>query len=435
MKIGIIGGTSGLGEFLARFLSSEGCDVVVTGRDLARGASVSEELGVGFCSDNLLVAGSVDVVIVCVPIDSVCDVIREVCPVMVDGSLLMDVASVKEEPCQVMLDCVRDGVEFIPSHPVFGPRVNSFDGQVVVLTPVVRGEWYGRVVGFLESVNASVVLTSAREHDEMMGVVQILTHFSYISAAVTISRLGITIEDSRRFSSPVYNMMVDMISRIVSQNPYLTYSIQTHNRSGAYVRELFLETVEELMGIIGRGDVDGYVSLLSGVVDHLGDIGPSLARSDKAISSLGVEYRRLCDSVGLSVGLEEISSGDVFLGRLLSVDGDCLSLLCDGEVRVLEFVGFRLLDSVELRACVGGVVSGLESFCLRVALPEGCDVGVMCGVLGDLDGVFNLRASCLGLVDGVGVGWLGFEFVFDGFSFDCSSVLEHVLVSFGAVLL
>ncbi|WP_263641179.1 prephenate dehydrogenase dimerization domain-containing protein [Methanobrevibacter arboriphilus] len=53
-------------------------------------------------------------------------------------------------------------------------------------------------------------------------------------------------KDTRKFASPIYNLMVDMISRIVSQNPFLTYSIQLENQNGEKVRQTFADSVLEL---------------------------------------------------------------------------------------------------------------------------------------------------------------------------------------------
>ncbi|WP_231624291.1 hypothetical protein [Methanobrevibacter arboriphilus] len=44
MKIGIIGGTRGLGKTLASILSKEGFDITITGRDTVTGNQVSEDL-------------------------------------------------------------------------------------------------------------------------------------------------------------------------------------------------------------------------------------------------------------------------------------------------------------------------------------------------------------------------------------------------------
>ena len=52
MRIGIIGGTNGLGKTFARYLSEDGNEVIITGRDVNTGAKASEELGVEYSKNN-----------------------------------------------------------------------------------------------------------------------------------------------------------------------------------------------------------------------------------------------------------------------------------------------------------------------------------------------------------------------------------------------
>ena len=156
MKIAIIGGTRGLGKWIASFLSNKGFDVVITGRNVSTGESVSKKLGVDYTRDNIQVASTADVVIIAIPIDITPKIIREIAPLMKEGSLLLDVTSVKMEPSKVMQKYAAPGVEVLPTHPMFGPRIRSLDGQVVVLTPVKTGQWYDKVFKFLESENAKL---------------------------------------------------------------------------------------------------------------------------------------------------------------------------------------------------------------------------------------------------------------------------------------
>ena len=95
MKIGIIGGTNGLGKAFAKYLAEDGFDVVITGRDVNTGAKASEELGVEYSKNNTKTAAECDIVIVAVPIASTNDVIEELAPHMKKGYLMIDVTSVK----------------------------------------------------------------------------------------------------------------------------------------------------------------------------------------------------------------------------------------------------------------------------------------------------------------------------------------------------
>lgn len=136
MKIGIIGGTKGLRKTLASIIKKEGYGITVTGRDQTTGKEVSEELGVNYSNDNKKIASSSDIVIVSVPISTTKKIIEEIGDSMQPGSLMIDFTSVKVEPSNLMKELLNRDVEFIPTHPVFGPRTTNLNGQVVVLTPV-----------------------------------------------------------------------------------------------------------------------------------------------------------------------------------------------------------------------------------------------------------------------------------------------------------
>ncbi|HIQ39458.1 MAG TPA: prephenate dehydrogenase/arogenate dehydrogenase family protein, partial [Methanothermococcus okinawensis] len=188
MMVSIIGGTDGLGKWFARFLKSRGFDVVVTGRDVNKGKNVEKELGVIFTRDNIEAAKRGDIVIVAVPINVTESVIREVAPHVREGSLLMDITSIKEIPARTMEEYVKEGVCVIPTHPMFGPSTPSLKRQVVILTPSEKhmsNPWFKKVKDFLEREGARVVVMSPREHDRVMGVIQGLTHYAYIALGTT----------------------------------------------------------------------------------------------------------------------------------------------------------------------------------------------------------------------------------------------------------
>ncbi len=278
MKIAVIGGTRGLGKWIASFLSGKGFNVVITGRNIATGESVSKKMGADYTQDNLKAASTSDVVIIAIPIDITPKIIKEIAPVMKKGSLLLDVTSVKMEPSKVMEEYAAPGVEVLPTHPMFGPRIRSLDGQVVVLTPVKTGKWYDKVSKFLESENTRVIVTTPEIHDRMMSIVQGLTHFAYISIASTIKKLDIDVKESRKFASPIYNLMLDTIARITAQNPYLVYSIQTKNNFIPEAHDTFLKTFVELKDMVSKEDEKGFVREMSSAAKHLDDIESALGR-------------------------------------------------------------------------------------------------------------------------------------------------------------
>lgn len=349
MKIGIIGGTRGLGKTIAWYLKDFDFDVTITGRDAIIGKKVSEELGIKYSDNNKKIVQESDIVIISVPISSTESVIGELGPFMKEGSLMLDVTSVKEGPSEKMKECLSEGVEFIPTHPVFGPRTTDLKGQVIVLTPIEKGKWYPRVYRFLEDKGLRVIETTAEHHDDMMGVVQVLTHFSYISTASAIEKLQVNIKDTQDYESPIYNLMIDTIARIVSQNPDLTYSIQHENKRGEKIRQALFDSVSELKDALTNEDEEEFIDIALRATKHMGDIQAALGRSDKAINALTQEYNILLQSIGEEVGLKHIYSDTIHVGKIKEIDWDFLYLEDEnGKVKNLKISNVETLSDDEL---------------------------------------------------------------------------------------
>jgi prephenate dehydrogenase len=316
---------------------------------------------------------------------------------MKEGSLLMDVTSIKEEPTLLMQKYAPEGVEVLPAHPMFGPRIRSLEGQVVVLTPLKKGKWHPLVVDFLESEKVRVLSTTPEVHDRMMSVVQGLTHFAYISIAATLKRLEVDLKESRKFSSPIYSLMLDMIARIVAQNPYLCYSIQTKNSHIKETHQAFLETFQELKDMIETENQEGFVKAMSSAAKHLDDLEASLGRSDKAISALNTEIRDLKDSLGHEVGLRHIYSGKVHVGILEDLSPDIIRLKTNKKVLKLKIANVETLKPAEL---LNWKIENLpvKTYDISVIFPKSADATIIAKSVENLKGV--LEAEVLDIYQG-----------------------------------
>lgn len=347
MNVGIIGGSDGLGRTLIYYFKDD-FDVFITGRDHKKGRLVAEEENVNYIESNADLASICDMVVVSVPIQHTSDVIREVAPYMKEGCVMVDVTSVKEGPSRTMAEVLPDGIEYIPTHPIFGPRTRQLDNQVIVLTPDKKGKWYEKVYRYLESKNMRIIETTAEKHDYMMSIVQVLTHFSFISTASAIEKLKVDLSETEDYESPIYNLMIDLIARIVAQNPYLTYNIQAMNNNGPKIRNTFAEAVIELRDVINNEDSEKFIEIAINATKHMGDIKNALGRSDKAINGLNHEYSILYDSVGHEVGLKHIYSGKIHVGILEGLDSKTVFLKTGNKVKNLSIANIEVLSDEEL---------------------------------------------------------------------------------------
>lgn len=430
VKIAVIGGTRGLGRWIAKFLADKGFDILITGRNITEGELVSKKIGTGYTNNNALAAETSDVVIISVPIHATPNIIKELAPLMKPGSLLMDVTSVKEESSQLMEQYAAEGVEVVPSHPMFGPRIRSLDGQVVVLTPSVDGSWYTKVYKFLELENARIIVTTPEIHDRMMSIVQGLTHFAYVSIAATIDRLDIDIKESRKFASPIYNLMLDTIARITAQNPYLVYSIQTSNKYIKDAHETFNGTFNELKNMIADGDEEGFVLAMSNAAKHIDDLESALGRSDKAISALSEEVNVLKNLVGREVGLKHIYSGKVHVGMLDELKPEFLVLKFNNSSTKLKLSNVEILTDKELRDWKINNYP-LRSYDVSAVFPESADPKVIVNTVQGLEGVVDAEVMDTYSGSQIPEGSISITLRYSVFEEDAVLEVEKLLKGFG----
>jgi len=370
----IIGGTRGLGKWLAEHLKND-FNIRITSRDESSGKPIADEIDVEYSNNNIEAIKDADIIVFSVPIEHMVETIKEVAPHAPEGSLLMDVTSVKTEPAEALEKYAPENAEILPCHPMFGPRVPTLKRQIIILTPIENRSpnWLPRVKDYLNKSECEVVITTPNEHDKYMSIVQGLTHFSYISLASTIRKLNINVKESRNFSSPVYTIMLDMVSRVVYQNPYLYYSIQKNNLETTNAREALIKESIYLSNLIEEGKEDDFVKSVVESAKHLDGHEDALARSDKAISMLTQKSNVLEKSMGKEVGLRHHHSENVHLGIVKEVTAKSIILeAADNSETCLKLSNVDILSEDEIFEWKKNNFT-LEHFNLTVLFPSKTD--------------------------------------------------------------
>ena len=140
------------------------------------------------------------------------------------------------------------------------PTVASFRRQKIVVCKVRPGALSEWLTAELARMGAEIVRADPEEHDRMMAVVQVLTHFGIMAMGLSLARSGQPLEDTLRFMSPIYRLEVSMVGRLFSQSPELYREIVMKNPWAAQLRHGFVTEATELDRIIGEADSAAFLA-------------------------------------------------------------------------------------------------------------------------------------------------------------------------------
>jgi prephenate dehydrogenase len=387
MKILIIGGTGETGRWFVKFYKKHGFDVTIWG--INKRKDIAEALDVRFADDLEGELKTSDIVMISVPIDITEKTIKEIAPKMPAGSLLMDITSVKTGPLEAMSKFAPGDVEVLGTHPMFGPSIPDIRGQIVIFTPVEgrSKRWFPVIRSLYEENGAHIEIMDAPEHDRMMAVVQGLTHFAYISIGSVFMELEFDVARSRRFMSPVYDIMLDLVGRILAQNPYLYAMIQM-NPEVAKVHRAYIDQCNRMADMVQTKDIEGFVNNMKKAAAHFGDTGSALRRSEKLIGTKIAEHEELVRSIGKERALRHIYSGVVHSGIVKKVAPRSVLLLRSGKTTELLIENVRLLDEQEHRAWKTASLRNVTRD-VSVFVPHGSYPEIIKTIIRGVDGVVS----------------------------------------------
>ena len=371
-------------DYLAQNGLMEDLSVLITGPRVEVGKRIAQRYGCRFSTDNAEAASS-DFVVICTPLDLTPEVMEEVVPHLERGTVVMDICSVKTEVCDRAKKLIGSGIQYLSLHPMFGPSVKDLEGQVVILVPVRGRRFLNKIEKFLGEHQARTITTTPSMHDYALGVVQCLTHFAYITVGATLKDLDIDIKQSRSFSSPVYELMLDMIGRILSGNPAMYSEIQIHNPYSAEIEDLFLENAGRLKAAVDAGDSRAFQRIMIEAGKHYDDLDSAFSKSGRAVSALYEEYLKIKASAGRRVALRNEVTGAIHVGQIKGISGEHVTIGHGKRTQRLKVSNVSLLPDSESRRLRVEKFGTIQRD-ISLLFPDHADPGAIAGILEKCDG-------------------------------------------------
>jgi prephenate dehydrogenase len=257
--VGLLGGSIGLALHRKRLAQR----VIGVGRTISKLDTAIRRGAIDEATDDILVgAKDADLVIACVPIQSIVGALETAAQVAKPSAMLTDVGSTKQTIVRAAAGRLSDK-QFLGSHPIAGGHHSGvehavgtlLDSAMVVLTPTSSTcpDLLNRMVGFWESMGSKISLLDPEAHDQALAISSHLPHM--VASALSIS----TPHELLQF---VGKGWMDS-TRIAGSNPQLWRQILEENHGPAlHAMKKFATICESWIDALERSDFDRVEELL-----------------------------------------------------------------------------------------------------------------------------------------------------------------------------
>ena len=252
MRVAVIGAGK-MGVWFAKFFLSKDYDVILADRKKEKLIALLD-LPVDMTTNFREAVSDVEQVYLCVSINALEEVVKEIAPAIQPGQVVMDICSIKETPVKTMHQYLK-AATVLGTHPVFGPGSNGVKHKAYVLTPTNPKEkaFAEEFKIWLEKEGAHVFIMNPKKHDELMTVVLGLPHFLGLVACETLLEQK-NLSETKAVAGTTYRMLFTLAEATAMETPDLYASVQTNLADLPALENLFMAKAQELFDLIKNKD-------------------------------------------------------------------------------------------------------------------------------------------------------------------------------------
>jgi chorismate mutase/prephenate dehydrogenase len=254
MKALLIGGSGKMGQWFARFLSSQGYDI-----DIADPAGAVA--GYVHHPDWTTLPLDYDIIVVATPLRISAEVLSLLASKAPRG-VVFDVGSLKSPLRAGLKELAAAGVKVCSIHPMFGPNTDLLSGRHVIFIDLGSEEANQLAKGLFASTMATQVDMDLESHDRLIAYVLGLSHALNLAFTSALAESGEAAPKLAKLSSTTFDAQLQIATSVSRENPKLYFEIQRLNDYGSEALTALLYAVERIRSVVRAGDEEAFIKLM-----------------------------------------------------------------------------------------------------------------------------------------------------------------------------
>lgn len=272
-RVVVAGGCGAVGALLTAVLRAAGREVLVV--DPAADPTTPGMLRADLTAPGTALAGALGdaaLVVLAVPDVIAGAALPVLARLLPPHTLLVETLSVKT-PIAAALHTYRPGAPALGINPMFAPDL-GLPGRPVLTVRHHDAPAADEFVTALRARGATVVETTADEHDRITAAVQVLTHAAILAFGIALDRLDVP-GVAARVAAPPHTVLRALLARITGGTAEVYHDIQRTNPYADTARRALAEAVADLDAATDA--LPDFAALLDRAHTALGDGCPAAA--------------------------------------------------------------------------------------------------------------------------------------------------------------
>jgi prephenate dehydrogenase len=222
-----------------KLLSNQGHELNIFDTDTSLAGNIAAETGSSAYNSIQDLLSESDTIIICTPIGITPEIIEEVSSNTSRDLRVVEISSIKN---QTVLALERNSEKITPLslHPMFGPDVDSIEGQRIVIVPVIdrdREEKFTREL----FPGADIMVLDAETHDRSMALILSLPYF--MNSVFLRCMVDEDLTLLRKMGGPTFRTQLALAHTILGEDPLFVESLIEDN---VYAGDILTKYIDEL---------------------------------------------------------------------------------------------------------------------------------------------------------------------------------------------
>lgn len=247
----VVGGGGRMGQWFCRFLGEEGYQVYVDD------PQATQAYPKGTIADR-----AYDLVLLATPPSAVPGLVDAVGASLPDGTVLLDIASVKGGAAARLRALARAGKRVASLHPMFGPQTEVLMGRNVLVLDAGDRAAREKAKELFAHTTAQTRELPLEEHDALMAEVLGLAHATSLAFNAALAAGARPFAALERVASTTFAKQVAVSREVAQENPDLYYEVQTLNPATDAVLARLEQSVKDLRAAVRTQDRARFVQFM-----------------------------------------------------------------------------------------------------------------------------------------------------------------------------